>query len=90
MCSLIFQCVPHNWSRGYPKSCCLQVGYVPLAELPCLASVGKGAPNFIDLMCQDAEIPVGRGNCSEKNVEGNRQRIVGRVDQDGVSEWDLK
>ena len=28
--------VPNNWSRGYPKSCCLHIEYVLLAGLPCL------------------------------------------------------
>ena len=41
MCSLVFMQVLNNWSRGYPRSCCLRVGYVLLAGLPCLASVGE-------------------------------------------------
>ena len=31
---------------GYPKSCCLSVGYVLLAGLLCLASVGEEAPSL--------------------------------------------
>ena len=41
MCSLTFMWVLNNFSVGYPKSCCLYVGYVLLARLPCLASVGE-------------------------------------------------
>jgi hypothetical protein len=29
--SLVFMWVPNNWSRSYPKSCCLYVGYVLLS-----------------------------------------------------------
>ena len=31
----------NNWREDYPKSCCLSVGYVFLAGLPYLASVGR-------------------------------------------------
>ena len=34
---------PNNWSGGYPKSCCLYMGYI-LVGLPCLASVGENMP----------------------------------------------
>ena len=40
MCSLVF-----NWNGCYPKSCCLSVGYILLAGLSCLASVGEDAPS---------------------------------------------
>ena len=30
--------VPNNWSRGYPKRCCLMWDMFILAGLPCLAS----------------------------------------------------
>ena len=36
----------NNWSRGYPKSCYLYVGYVLLVGLLCLASVGKGVERY--------------------------------------------
>lgn len=36
----------NNWSRSYPPNCCLYVGYVLLARMPCLASVGEGVPNL--------------------------------------------
>ena len=42
---------------GYPKSCCLSVGYVLLAGLLCLASVGKDVSNLPDLMSQGWGIP---------------------------------
>jgi hypothetical protein len=33
--------VKNNWSRGYPKSSYLNLGYVLLAGLSCLDSVGE-------------------------------------------------
>ena len=45
MCSLVFRWVPNSWSEGYPKCCCLSVGYVHLTGLPGLASVGGDVPN---------------------------------------------
>ena len=48
MSSLIFMWVPNNWNRGYSKSCCLSVGYVLLAGLPCLASVGENEPSLTE------------------------------------------
>jgi len=36
---------PEQLERGYPKSCYLSVGYVLLAGLPCLASVGEDVPS---------------------------------------------
>jgi hypothetical protein len=48
MCSLTFMWVMNNQCRGYPKGCCLSVGYVLLAGLPCLASVGEEAPSLIE------------------------------------------
>jgi hypothetical protein len=44
MYSLVFMCVLNNWNRSYLKICCLYVGYVPLAGLPCLASVEQDVP----------------------------------------------
>ena len=32
---------PVQLKQDYPKSCCLSVGYVLLAGLPCLATVGE-------------------------------------------------
>jgi hypothetical protein len=52
--------VLNNWSGGYPKSCCLYegyMGYVLLAGLPCLASVGEDVPSLRDLVCQGKVIP---------------------------------
>ena len=50
MCSLVFMWVLNNWSGGYPKSCCLYVGYVLLAGLPCLASVGEEVPSLAETL----------------------------------------
>ena len=33
------------------------MGYVLLAGMPCLVSVGEDAPSLADLMCQDGGIP---------------------------------
>lgn len=43
-----FHVGPRNWNWGYPKSCCLYVGCVLLAGLPCLASMGKQAPSLAE------------------------------------------
>ncbi|EDL99626.1 rCG37811 [Rattus norvegicus] len=51
MCSLVFMWVPNNRSSGCPKSCCLYVGYVLLAGLSGLASVGEEAPSFAERWC---------------------------------------
>jgi hypothetical protein len=34
--------------EGYPKSCCLYVGYVLLSGLPCLTSVGQKVPSLAE------------------------------------------
>jgi hypothetical protein len=59
MYSLVFLWVPHNWSGGYPKGCCLCVGYVFLAWQPCLASVGKDmhqTPNLVLKVPEDSVV----------------------------------
>ena len=33
---------------GLPQSCCLYVGYVLLAGLPCLASMGEDVPSLTE------------------------------------------
>ena len=48
MCNMVFMWVLNNLDGGYPKSCCLYVGYVLLAELPCLASVGEKVPSLTE------------------------------------------
>ena len=35
---------PEQLERGYPKSYCLDVGYVVLAGMPCLPLLGEEAP----------------------------------------------
>jgi len=37
---------PYNWSEGFSKNCCMHMGYVIPAGLPCLASVGEKAPSL--------------------------------------------
>ena len=41
------------------KAVACNVGYVLLAGLPCLASVGEDVPSLKDLMCQGVRIPRG-------------------------------
>jgi hypothetical protein len=48
---------PKNSSGNYPQNCCLSVGFVLLAGLPCLASVGEDMPSLTDSMCQGKGIP---------------------------------
>ena len=43
---------PEQLEKGYFISCCLYMGYVRLAGLSCLASVGEGAPSSRDLIYQ--------------------------------------
>jgi hypothetical protein len=55
MSSLVFIWVPNKWSVGYPKSCCLSVGYVLLTWLLYLASVRKDVPNPAETLCARVE-----------------------------------
>jgi hypothetical protein len=56
---LVFMWVLNNWNREegkseYPKSCCLYLGYVLLAGLPCLA-VGENVSNLTETWCAKEE-----------------------------------
>lgn len=53
------------------------MGYVHLAGLPCLPSVGEDAPRLTDLMCQDGGYWGAGGLPSQEKGEGGR--IVGGV-----------
>jgi len=46
---------PKQQEWGYPKICCLFVGYVLLAGLPCLASVGEEEPRLTETWSNRAE-----------------------------------
>ena len=48
MYNLVFMWVLNNWSRDYPKSCCLSMGYVLLAGLPCLAFMVEEVPSLAE------------------------------------------
>ena len=63
-----------------PKSCSLGVGYVLLAGLPCLASMGEDEPGPADLMCQDGGVVVLKGapTCSEEKGRRNGGKGHGR------------
>jgi hypothetical protein len=85
MCSSVFTWVSNNWSRGYPKSCCLSVEYVLLVGLLCLALVGK------DVQSQ------GWWNTQENLTLAQRRRgwQMGKGLWEGgwlrgASEWDVK
>jgi hypothetical protein len=74
----------NNWREDYPKSCCLCVGYVFLAGLPCLASLGEYVCHR-GLKCQ------GRGTTRESpppqtGRAGGGGRIVGRGDWEGAGQ----
>ena len=60
---------PEQLERGYPKSCCLYVGYVLQVELLCLASGGEEV-----LSLQEVKrwgIPTGDPTHSEKKGLGD-------------------
>jgi hypothetical protein len=66
---------PEQLEWGCPKSCCLYVDYVLLAELLCLAS-GEG---------EEVTSPWGWGGLthSEEMERGNGRRIMGKGDWEG-------
>lgn len=70
MHSSIFLWVLNNWSRVYPKSYCLHVGYDLLAGLPCLALVGKDVPSPAKTWCAGWEIARGPPTLSEEKGRG--------------------
>ena len=77
----------NNWNGGYPKSCCLFVGYVLLVGLPCVASVGEEGPSLADLKYQgwgwiSSPPPVEKGGLWGKNC--------GMGNGEGGNEWDVK
>ena len=79
ICSLVFMWVPNNCTwHDYPKSCCLNVGYVLLARLPCLASVGEDVPS-LEVTCYATvgRIPMGTGTCSEEEGPMGRRIVWG-------------
>jgi hypothetical protein len=80
----------NNWSGGYDKSCCLSLGYVLLAGLPCLASVGEEGPSLAhpDLMCQNGRDLKGH-YLLRREEEGVGVRIMGEGDREGGSERDV-
>ena len=77
-----------NWSGGYPKSCCLYVGYVPLTGLPYLpkweraypSSKRHEVPGWGDNHWEGGSYPIQR-----RRGGGDVRRIVGEGDQEGDS-----
>jgi hypothetical protein len=68
-------CFP-KWSRGYPKSSCLSVGYL-LAGLPSLASVGKDAPSLVETVPEAEGDGKGGYFHSLRGEKGKGEGIVG-------------
>jgi hypothetical protein len=66
--------VVNNWSGTDPKSCCLYVEYVLLAELYFLATVREEESNLADLKCCDGGIQ-GRG---QTLTQRKREKDCGR------------
>jgi len=73
--------VPNIWNGGCPKSYSLNVGYVLLLVLPCLASVGESKSTWPhrDLKCQGGGYGGVTPTCSEK-MRGDGRRTVGGYD----------
>jgi hypothetical protein len=76
----------------YPRSCCLHEGYVPLAGLPCLVSVGEEVPGFAKIWSARVCGGITRRapSHSEEKGSGSRRRIVGVSEQKGNSQQDVK
>ena len=77
---------------GYPKSCCLYIGYVLLARLSCLMSVG-GESMYLCL--QRFEVAgwgeyLGVLPLVGRNREGNMRRIMGAGERGRCSNLDVK
>jgi hypothetical protein len=74
---LVFIWIPNNWSQGYPKSCCLSVGYVILAVLSCLALEVEEVPNSVEICCvRVGRIPKGGSTLSEEKERYNGGRVL--------------
>jgi hypothetical protein len=77
---------PEQLEQGYPKSSCLSVGYVLLAGLPCLASVGEDAPRLTETLSARMQ---GYPPAQRKVGGESGGRICGGG-QEGGSEQDIK
>jgi hypothetical protein len=74
----------NNWSRSYPKSCCLSVGHVLLVELPCLASVGKDEPSLAETQCTRVGRYTGGPHPLRREGDGERERTGEGVTRRGA------
>lgn len=73
--------------QACPKSCCLYVGYVPPAWLPCLASVAEEAPSLAETWSARVGVYLEVGSThSEKGKEDWVDRIMEKGDQEVGSE----
>lgn len=73
----------NNWSRSCPKSYFLTMGYVLLAGLPCLDSVGEDAPSLAETWSAKVGGYSGGPIHSEEKGKGTGGKIVGGDDQKG-------
>jgi hypothetical protein len=69
--------VLNNWRGGYSKSCCLSVGYVLLAGLPCLTLVGEEAHSFTETQSTRVGGYPGGPIPAQRRRGGDGGRIVG-------------
>jgi hypothetical protein len=66
-----------DWNEGYPKSYCLYMGYVGLAGLPCLASVGGKATSLADTRSARVRGYLGDPTRSEEKRRNGRRNERG-------------
>jgi hypothetical protein len=69
--------------RGYPKSCCLSVGYV-LAGLPYLALVEEDAPSLTDTLQEERGISRGLPPAQRRNGGGVEEGLLEGVTRGGA------
>jgi hypothetical protein len=79
--------VPTTRTGAIPKSCCLYLGFVLLAGLPCVTLVGAEAPNLAETWCAGVrELPGAGATHSKEKGNGYGEKTVGEGDQEEDSE----
>lgn len=73
-----------------PKICCLYVGYVLLAGVPCLSSGGEEAPSLIETLSTRVGDTQGAPILSQEKGREYGRRIVGWGGQKGGQERNEK
>ena len=80
-----FNVGPKQLEQGYPQRCCLYGGYILLAWLSYLASVGEEAP-----ISQRLEVP-GLVDTQGAHIDSEEKGMgMGRGDREAGSELDVK